>query len=282
MARPSGLRVAAGLPDAENRPVHQAAGSGRLDQLAHFRELVIHLARREAASRHRLTLLGWTWPLARQLAQLGILVFTFSRIVKLDIPDFPAFVFSGLIAWAWFASSLIAATGSVVSNRNLAFQSRFPLAVLPAVAVAVPLLDVVFALPVIAVLLGAAGELHRTFFFLPVILVVQLMLMTGIAWLLATAQVFFRDVQNFVGLLLLVLFYVTPVFYDRGRVPDQYQWVLLGNPMTTLIEAYRSIFLGGELPSAKHFGIVALVSVGVAAVGYAVFRKSEDGFVDEL
>ena len=88
--------------------------------------------------------------------------------------------------------------------------------------------------------------------------------------------------QNFVTLLLLVLFYVTPVFYDRSRVPDQYQWVLLSNPMTTLIEAYRSIFLGGSLPAAKPFAILALVSIGVAALGYAVFRRSEAGFVDEL
>jgi lipopolysaccharide transport system permease protein len=259
----------------------QAPAGGRA-HATQFGELVLHLAQREASSRHRFTLFGWTWPLVRQLAQLGILVFTFSHIVKLAIPDFPAFVFSGLIAWTWFASSLAAATTSVVSNRNLAFQSRFPLPVLPAVAVAVPLLDVFFALPVIAVLLAGAGELHPTFVFLPVILVVQLVLMTGIAWLLAAAQVFFRDVQNFVGLLLLVLFYVTPVFYDRNRVPQAYQWVLLANPMTTLIEAYRAIFLEGSLPDAKRFGILAIVSLGVAALGYAVFRKAEGGFVDEL
>jgi lipopolysaccharide transport system permease protein len=270
-----------GLTEIE-KPARERESVGRLDHLGRFWDLVLHLAQREASSRHRFTLLGWAWPLARQLAQLGILVFTFSNIVKLDIPDFPAFVFSGLIAWSWFASSLVAATGSVVANRNLAFQSGFPLAVLPAVAVAVPLLDVLFALPVLAVLLATAGELHRTFFFLPVILVVQLVLMTGIAWLFATAQVFFRDVQNFVTLLLLVLFYVTPVFYDRSSVPDQYQWVLLANPMTTLIEAYRSIFLDGSLPAAKPFAILALVSLGLAALGYAVFRRSEDGFVDEL
>jgi lipopolysaccharide transport system permease protein len=270
-------------PGKAPEPVDSAGDRAhRWAELAQFWELVLHLARREAASRQRFTLLGWAWPLARQLAQLGVLVFVFSRIVRLGIPDFPVFVFSGLIAWTWFSTGLGAAASSVVANRNLVFQARFPVPVLPAVATVVPLLDVAFALPVIALMLALAGELHATFVFLPIVLLVQLVLMSGLAWLVAAAHVYFRDVQNIVGVLLLILFYVTPVFYDRELVPERYEWVLLMNPMTHLIEAYRRIFLTGSLPDATLFGIVAAVSLVVAVVGYAVFRRFERTFVDEL
>jgi lipopolysaccharide transport system permease protein len=278
-----GAAEAATGPGKTPEPVDGAQSRARRwEELAQFSELVLHLARREAASRQRFTLLGWAWPLARQLAQLGILVFVFSRIVRLGIPDFPVFVFSGLIAWTWFASGLGAATSSVVANRNLVFQSRFPVSVLPAVAIVVPLLDVAFALPVIALMLALAGELHATFAFLPIVLIVQLVLMSGLAWLVAAAYVYFRDVQNIVGVLLLLLFYVTPVFYDRELVPERYEWVLLMNPMTHLIEAYRRIFLGGSLPDPSWFGILAAASLVVAFVGYVTFRRSERTFVDEL
>ena len=91
---------------------------------------------------HRFTLLGWAWPVVRQLAQLAVLVFVFSTILDLGIDNFPVFVFSGLIAWSWFAGGVQQATASLIANRHLVFQSRFPVAVLPIVAVAVPFIDV--------------------------------------------------------------------------------------------------------------------------------------------
>ena len=73
-------------------------------ELARFRELAVHLARREVTSRHRWTLLGWMWPLTRQLAQLAVLVFVFSGVVDLGIEDYPVFVFTGLLAFTWFSA----------------------------------------------------------------------------------------------------------------------------------------------------------------------------------
>jgi lipopolysaccharide transport system permease protein len=130
-------------------------------------------------------------------------------------------------------------------------------------------------------MLALAGDLHATILFLPVIVVVQFILMCGMVWLAAAAQVYFRDVANIVGLLLLMLFYVTPVFYSRSSV-SHYGWVLRLNPMTTVIEAWRQVTLEGTLPLRPAFGILAGVSVLGAAVGIVVFRRLSRGFVDEL
>src|SRR4051812_33147000 len=117
-----------------------------------FQEVVLHLVRREIDATHRMTVLGWAWPVARQLAQLAALVFIFGSVLKLGIPHFPVFVFSGLIAWTWFSTGIGTAATVLLDDRHLVFQARLPRAVLPMVSVVVPLVDVVLALPVLLLL----------------------------------------------------------------------------------------------------------------------------------
>lgn len=247
-----------------------------------FTELVMHLARREVSSRHRWTLLGWTWPVTRQLAQLGVLVFVFSSVFDLGIENYAVFVFIGLVSFTWFSAAITDAAGSLVAQRHLVFQPRFPTPVIPAVAVAVPFVDVLMAGPVLVVLLVASSDLHSTALFLPVLVCIQVLLSCGLAWAVAAAAVYLRDVPNIVTVGLLMLFYLTPVFYDLRRVPDEYDWLLRLNPLTTLIEGYRDVLLDGTLPPARDVAALGAVSVAIAAAGYWLFRRLQDGFVDEL
>jgi lipopolysaccharide transport system permease protein len=245
-------------------------------------ELVWHLVRRELSSAHRFTVLGWAWPLARQLAQLGVLVFVFSSVLDLGIPDFPVYVFSGLVAWSAFSTGLSAASTSLIDQRHLVFQPRLPTSVLPVVAVLVPFVDVLMAAPVLVLMLILSGELHATALLFPLVLVVQLVLMVGLAWLVAPASVYVRDVPNLVTLALMVLFYLTPVFYSLHRIPEQYEWVLQLNPMTTLVELDRALLLGLPYPSVAHVvGTVAFAAV-VSVAGWFAFERMRPGLVDQL
>jgi lipopolysaccharide transport system permease protein len=246
---------------------------------SHFRALVMHLARREVDASHRMTVLGWTWPLARQLAQLGVLVFVFSHVFHSNRPHFAVFVFAGLMAWAWFAAGVSAATSSLISKRQLLFQPRFPAAVLPLVAVAVPLIDLLLALPVLVLMAALSGTLQWTIVFLPVAVAVEAVLMTGLGWLAASASVFFRDVPNIVAVGLILLFYLTPVFYE---VPGRYESVLQLNPLTTILDGWRALLLGDPYPGLGRIAAVVGVSIVVAVAGFAVFRRLQDRFVDQL
>src|SRR5918912_3776071 len=123
-------------------------------RVRYLRELIVHLTRRELSLTYRDTLLGWTWPLARQLIQLAVLVFVFSKVLNLGIKDYPAFVFSGLIAWTWFSSGILAAARSVLGNRHFAMRPGFPTAVLPIIAISVALFDAIIALPLLLLLVA--------------------------------------------------------------------------------------------------------------------------------
>jgi lipopolysaccharide transport system permease protein len=250
--------------------------------LGYLRELVLHLAWRQISSKHRLTLLGWTWPLARQLLQLAVLVFIFSAVFDLGIDNYPVFVFSGLLAYTWFSAGLSEAASSLLSQRHFVFQPRFPTAVLPVVAVAVPFVDVLMALPVLLAMLVATGDLGWSALLLPPLVAVQLVLMCGLAWLCAAGTVYLRDVPNVVLVGLTLLFYMTPVFYSLERVPERYRWALELNPLATLIEGYRAVLIGQPAPGALKLLLLFIASAAIAALGLLVFRRLQPGFVDEL
>jgi lipopolysaccharide transport system permease protein len=266
---------------APRRPPTAERSGGGVDP-GHFVDVVVHLAKRQVASLHRFTLLGWAWPVVRQLAQLAVLVFVFSTILDLGIDNFPVFVFSGLIAWSWFAGGVQQGTGALIVNRHLVFQSRFPVAVLPIVAVAVPFIDVLLVLPVLVVMLIATGTLSWSVGALLPLLLVQFVLMAGIAWLTSAANVFLRDVENVVGVGLTLVFYCTPVFYSLSSIPEKYQSLLRLNPMTTLVESYRAVLMGTDFPAPGRLAVVAVGSALLALVGWVLFRRAEPRFVDEL
>jgi lipopolysaccharide transport system permease protein len=257
------------------RPAHRHRFSPAL-----LWEVVTHLARRELDSKHQLTLLGWAWPLARQLAQLAVLVFVFSNIFDSGVENFPVFVFIGLIAWAWFSAGLGDAVSSLGAQRQLVLQSRVPTAAIPLVAVAVPLVDVLIALPVLLVMLVLSDELRWTLLLCPLLIPVQALLMAGIAWFVSAAAVFFRDVPNVVFLGLTLTFYMTPVFYGLHIVPDDYRWLLEVNPLAVIIDTYRALLLGDPAPHTWLIALVAVGSVAVAAAGYLFFRRLEPRFAD--
>jgi lipopolysaccharide transport system permease protein len=243
---------------------------------------VAHLAKREVGATHRFTLLGAGWPLIRLLAQWGTLVFVFTKLVNVSVADYPLFVLTGLVTWSWFATGVIAGTSSIVAKRHLVFQPRLPNAVLPPVSVAVPLLDVLVATPVVLIVLLSTRSLHWSVLFLPVLIAIQFLLMSGLVWLTSAATVYLRDVRSLVEIALTLLFYVTPIFYDLNRIPHHIRQYLYLNPMATLVDGWRTVLVDGRLPNGGRLLAVALASLALAALGLFVFRRLERNFVDEL
>jgi len=271
-------RVAA-RPAEEPRPPGLRGGLAGKRHLLH---VVLHLTRRQLESQHRLTVLGWLWPLARQLVQLAVLVFVFGSVLDLGIENFPLFVFTGLLIWTWFSAALNAATASLVSQRNLLLNPRLPAVVLPLVAVVVPFVDLLMALPVLAIMLAFEGLAHWTLILLPVLLLVELALITGLALLLSALNVYFRDLQNIVAVGLLMMFYVTPIFYGLKVVPDAFSPALALNPLARLLEAARGVVLEGRAPSLFDLGVLVAVGAGALALGAVVFRRLQADFIDQL
>jgi lipopolysaccharide transport system permease protein len=258
------------------------AATGALGRARYNRDLVIHLVGREFRLRYRRALFGWLWALGQPLARLVILTVVFTKFLPLGIPDYSVFLFTGLVAWMWFASGVASATTSAIDRRDLLFRPNLPRGAVPVVSVLTDGLDYVAALPVLAAFLLAGSGIPATAAFLPVLMGVQLMLTLGIGYALCSANVYFRDVRLFVDIALLLGFYVTPVFYRASSVPDSYRWVIQLNPVARLVAAYRDILVEGQLPHTAPFLALVGACAAILLAGYATYRATCPAFVDEL
>jgi lipopolysaccharide transport system permease protein len=282
-------RTPASIHDTESPTGHRDLASTRPKvslnwrQLTYLRDLLRELVVRDMKLRYKRSLLGIAWSLLNPLFQMLVFVFLSRRVLSLDIPNYPSFVYTGVLAWSWFQSALLLTTGAITGNRELVRRPGFPTAILPVVTVTTNLIHFLLALPVpmIFFVLGG-GRLTGAILALPLVILLQFLLILGLGYLVATVQVTFRDTQHLLGVFFSLLFYLTPVFYDASIVPGRYQTLYRLNPMFHLITAYRAILIQGNLPD-----LVALLALGVLTVallwlGHTVFTRASYRFVEEL
>lgn len=251
--------------------------------LIYVRDLLRELVVRDIKLRYKRSVLGIAWAMITPLIQIIIFTFLFNKVLPLNIPHYTEFVFSGVLAWTWFQSSLFLAASSIVDNRDLVRRPGFPTAVLPAVTVATNMIHYLLALPVLIIfLLRDGGNLSMAFLALPLVMIIQFLFTLGLSYLIAAAHVTFRDTQHLLSVALTLLFYLTPVFYAARSVPANYQFIYQLNLMSHLLQFYRDIIVDGRLPTFGPMLVVALISVGLLVVGYVVFSRASDYFVEEL
>ena len=243
----------------------------------------MELLAREMKLRYERSRLGMIWAVLNPLMQIAIFTFVFHSMIRLEIPHYSQFVFTGLLAWNWFQQGLMSSVGAITGNRELVRQPGFPIGVLPIVAITVPLLDLLAALPVLLVFLLASGtHLTLAILMLPVLIVLQFLFMLGIGFVLASAQVTFWDVQHLLGVALMMLFYLTPVFYALEIVPDWARAIYDVSPITRLITCYRQILIDGVVPDGWGLLTLAVLDVLLLPIGWRAFARARHAFVDEL
>ena len=254
-----------------------------LQRLGYFWDLLRSLVDRDMKLMYKRSALGVAWTLISPLLQLLVFVFVFQLIIKIDIPQYPSYVFIGLLVWNWFQSSLFQATGVIISSRALIRQPGFPPAILPITVVTTGLIHFVLALPILVIFLLIDGaELTSFVLLLPLLQIVQFALTVMIAYFLAALNVTFRDTQHTLGVLLQLWFYLTPIFYELGSIPKEY-WYLYGlNPMVHIVTCYRQILIWGVQPDWLALAIIAVITLALLPVGYWLFKRQSLRFVEEI
>lgn len=237
----------------------------------YYRDLVVHLVGSQLASRYRRSVLGWLWAVAYPLAQLAVFYFVFTDVLATAREHFLLFLFAGIIAWTWFSAALSTAATSLVGRRDLVLRPGFPTILLPVVAVLVTLVDYLLALPLL--LIGAILSVgaDRSYVLLPILIVVQFAFTAGLALVVAPLNVFFRDVGHLLGIALMLLFFMTPVFYSAEQAPDRVSFLYKYNPLAQLIDAYRTILIERALPAPLSLGLTAAAALVFLLIGLGVF-----------
>ncbi len=206
------------------------------------------------------------------------------KFIRIDVPDYGLVLLTGLFPWTWFQTSLVIAVAAFASNGALIKKVYFPRFVLPLATVLNNGVQFGFSIPVLIVLLGISGYVPNWTWLIgvPYLLAVEAVLIMGIVLFIASLDVYFRDLEHLTDVFVgLIWFYMTPVIYPLSIVPEKYHdWVLL-NPMASLIEGWRELFLHNQLPGADLWPALVFAA-GIAAVGSLSFRTMEGGFADAL
>ncbi|MEM6793616.1 MAG: ABC transporter permease [Acidobacteriota bacterium] len=251
--------------------------------------LLREFVRRDFDSRYAGSALGFVWSLVQPAWQLLLFYFVFATVMRIPLigertDNFAIFLFCGLLPWLAVHEGVLRSTTAITDNANLVKKIHFPAEILVLTAVLGAVIHQLIASALFVVALAVLGELALEGLpWLALALPMQIALTTGLGLLTATANTFFRDVSQLLGLILTGWFYVTPIVYPLSLPdPSLRPWLEL-NPLTALVGLYRSAFLGGA-PSSSPTGFWSLTILTALALplGILFFRKLKPRFADEL
>ncbi len=265
----------------------------RTRELWQFRELIQNLVIRDLKVRYKNSLLGVVWSLLNPLLMMIVFTAVFTVMRGESVGDFPVFVLTGLLPWQFFTNSASSSTASIVGNAHLINKVYFPREVLIISGVLSNLVNFLIALLVLVPIL-ILFKIQFTFWIvlLPVMIFIQLIFTLGVGFIVGTANVFYRDVQMIMEVVLLAGFFLTPIFYSLDILPHSY--ILFGvnldvwkltyylNPMASIIANYRIILLSGAPPALDFLVRTLVTSFVFLFIGLAIFYRYHTRFSEEL
>lgn len=260
-----------------------------LVRLLRHRSLIQILVARELKARYRGSVLGFFWSFINPLLLLLIYWFVFSVVLPgirpIDIEPYALFMFCGLLPWTWFSSSVLEASNVLIAGGNLIKKVLFPAEVLPVVTVLANMVHFLLGLPIIAVALVyfAVPVRPLELLWLPVVVLVQLFLTLGLALIVSSLTVHFRDLKDILGNLMTFWFFATPIIYPMSLAPPSGKVLLDLNPFTHLVISYQEIlFYDGPFGHWKWLLALGGVSIVLFLLGYFLFDRLRDSFAEEV
>ena len=252
-------------------------------RLYDYRELLKTSIKKDIGGKYKNSFLGVLWSFVNPLLQILVYAIIFPLIMKSDIENYVVFMVCGLIPWNYFSTVINRASFVMIENGNIIKKVYFPREILPLSLVTSETVN--FLISSILILLFTFGyglglTINRLFY--PLVLLVQFVLLLGISLFVSSITVYFRDLQHFIGVLLQLFFYATPIVYAVDVIPENFQWILKFNPMTYIIEGYRDIFWGQTSPDIMTLLVVLAIGIVLCITGYLVFNKLQKKFAEEL
>lgn len=253
-----------------------------LRELYQYRALLGSLVQRELQARYRASVLGFLWTFLNPTLHMLVYTLLFRVYMRQNIENYAYFVFVGLLPWVWFSSSLLAGTSSVSDRRDLLTKVAFPAQVLPTTVVVTNLVNYVLSLPLMVLLglyFGVLPSVHAVA--LPGVMLVQLIFTLGLVYLTSAVNVVFRDLQQILGNLVMVLFFLTPILYPAASIPEAARpYVLYANPMANLINAYQAILYDHRWPDPVPLLVLFAASLVLMAIASAMFESRREEFAE--
>jgi len=265
---------------------------GSLATLYDKRWLITYLAQREWARSYQGSYLGLVWALLSPLMMVAMLTLIFSELIGIRFREvmgdsalnFGLFMYCGLLPFMVFAQALTKGAGVIRSNSNLVQGVVFPVEILPMTTIVTSLIQSLFGVGALMLMLGVLeGRLpHLTVLLLPLVMVPQLVFTLGLCYLVATVTTYVPDIRETFRAFVRAMFFITPILWPTGRVPEEWSFLVDYNPLAYLVESYRRLILDGELPGLEGSIYFSLFALALFVVGFALYNRFKHNFADLL
>ena len=248
-----------------------------------YRELLKTNVQKEIRGKYKHSFLGVLWSFLNPLLQIAVYALVFPLILRNTQENYVIFLCCGLIPWTFFATTISRSAFTMVENGNIIKKVYFPREILPISVVTSETANFLISTIIIIgfVIFGGLG-ISKYIIFYPIVLIAQYLLLIAISLIVSSISIYIRDLQHLIGVALQLLFYAAPIVYAPESIPEQFKWILYCNPMTYIINGYRSIFYNQTMIELKPLLILIGCSIIGCIVGYMIFNKLQKGFAEQL
>ena len=256
----------------------------RIDPAAYF-ELLMNLTRREVKGRYSQSLFGFGWAVAQPLATMAVFTLVFSRLgnISAEGVPYPIFAYAGLVPWFFFLNSVNSGTMSLIQYRNIVTKTYFPREIIPVSQVCSRLLDFGAAASLFALLMVYYGVgVTRWALLVPALFVLLVAFTTAVTLITSAVNVFYRDVSPVVQIALQLWLYVTPIAYPLAKVPARWRGWIAVNPLSGIVEGFRSAVVYGREPDWTLLALSASLTLTACVGSFVLFKRLDKYFADVI
>lgn len=256
-----------------------------LKELLGYRYMIRNLVKREIRGRYKGSVLGFIWNFIVPLVQILVYVIVFSAIFKPGIENYPIYLTSGMIAWFFFSDSLIEGSGTFVGNSDMLKKIYFPRSVLPISVVLSKMVNFLITLGIFFILIAILGygvSVEALLFLIPV-MIIYLIFTLGLSLLFSSINVYLRDIQYIISVLMMVWIWMTPIMYLRNSYENAIlDFIVKYNPMTYFTELFQSILYWKAIPDTYTIVVSCILALLSITAGTIVFKLLENNFAEVL
>lgn len=255
----------------------------RVSEIIKFKEMIKSWTKKELKTRYKGSFLGFLWTFVNPLLQLLVYSIIFPFVMKFNQENYAMFLFVALIPWNFFTSSVQSSCGLIVFNSNMVTKVYFPREVLPISFTLSGVFNMIFSYAIVFPML-AIFKVPFTWnlLWLPVLMFCQSIMCLGLSLLVSSVNVYFRDIEYMIGIVMMAMYFLTPIMYDISNLPEKLQKIMLINPMTGYIVMYRDVTFNGVGADVRLLLFSLVYSIVIFIIGAFTFEKLQRRFTEVL
>lgn len=245
--------------------------------------LMRQLVARDFKTKYKRSVLGVLWSFLNPLLTMMVQYIVFSTLFKSDIPNFRLYLLAGIVCFNFFSEATTMGLQSIVGNAALITKVYVPKYIYPVSRVLSSAINLLLSLiPLLTVMLLTGTPIQPAILLLPFGLICLIGFCIGMAFILSTLMVFFRDTQFLWGVVSMLWMYMTPIFYPESIIPAQYMTLYKCNPLYHIIRFVRIVLIEGVSPEPKAYALCLIASFVPLVIGAIIFKKNQDKFILNL